>query len=78
MRSSSANSTTVNLHQVLATLYRPEGRRTKILADALSFPTDLYAIASHLRLRGLDPASHLVLVASEDGGPSRNGRSSRR
>jgi kynureninase len=62
-----ANSTTVNLHQGLATLYRPSGKRTKILADALSFPTDLYAIESHLRLRGLDPAAHLVLVASADG-----------
>jgi kynureninase len=62
-----ANSTTVNLHQLLATLYHPEGRRTKILADALSFPTDVYAIESHLRLRGLDPASHLKLVASADG-----------
>ena len=62
-----ANSTTVNLHQLLATLYRPEGTRTKILADALSFPTDVYAIESHLRLRGLDPATHLSLVASDDG-----------
>jgi kynureninase len=62
-----ANSTTVNLHQGLATLYLAEGRRTKILIDSLSFPTDLYAIESHLRLRGLDPASHLVLVESDDG-----------
>ena len=62
-----ANSTTVNLHQLLATLYRPEGRRTKILADALSFPTDVYAIESHLRLRGLEPTSDLIFVASDDG-----------
>ncbi|HEY2158865.1 MAG TPA: kynureninase [Isosphaeraceae bacterium] len=62
-----ANSTTVNLHQLLATLYRPAAGRAKILADALSFPTDLYAIESHLRLRGLDPATHLVLVDSADG-----------
>jgi kynureninase len=62
-----ANSTTVNLHQLLATLYRPEGRRSKILIDSLSFPTDRYAIESHLRVRGLDPASHLILVRSDDG-----------
>ena len=62
-----ANSTTVNLHQLLATLYQPSGSRTKILADALSFPSDLYAIQSHLRLRGLDPSDHLVLVPTEDG-----------
>lgn len=61
-----ANSTTVNLHQLLSTLYRPDptGTRTKILAFADEFPSDLYAIASHLRGRGLDPAQHLTLVPS--------------
>jgi kynureninase len=62
-----ANSTTINLHQLLATFYRPVEGRSKILADILSFPSDLYAIESHLKLRGLDPSTHLVLVASEDG-----------
>ena len=62
-----ANSTTVNLHQLLATLYQPEGRRTRIVVDALSFPSDLYAIRSHLRLRGLDLSTHLILVDSDDG-----------
>ncbi len=62
-----AGSTTANLHQLLATLFRPGGRRRKILCDALSFPSDLYAVRSQLRLRGLDPAGDLVLVGSEDG-----------
>lgn len=62
-----AGSTTTNLHQLLATLYRPEGRRRKILADAPAFPSDLYAIRSHLRLRGADPEGDLILVGSEDG-----------
>ena len=64
------NSTTVNLHQLLATLYQPsgQGERTKILAFAGEFPSDLYAITSHLRLRGLDPAEHLTLFpAGADG-----------
>ena len=59
-----ANSTTVNLHQLLATLYRVgigAGGRTKILVFDGEFPSDLYAVQSHLRLRGLDPAGHLVL-----------------
>ncbi|TCJ16943.1 kynureninase [Rubrobacter taiwanensis] len=60
-------STTVNLHQLLATFYRPAGRRTKILADELAFPSDIYAIAGQLRLRGLDPAEHLLRVPSRDG-----------
>lgn len=59
--------TTVNLHQLLATLFAPEPGRDKILADALAFPSDIYAIQSHLRLRGLDPRTQLVRVPSHDG-----------
>ena len=62
-----ANSTTVSLHQLLATLFHPESGRDRILADALAFPSDIHAIRSHLRLRGLDPERHLLRVASPDG-----------
>ncbi len=66
-----ANSTTVNLHQLLATLYRAgseAGGRTKILVFGGEFPSDLYAVQSHLRLRGLDPAEQLVMLPpGEDG-----------
>jgi kynureninase len=62
-----ANSTTVNLHQLLATLFQPDAPRSVILADELSFPSDLYAIRSHLRLRRLNPERHLRLVRSRDG-----------
>ena len=58
---------TQNLHALLATFYRPTGRRTKIVCDALDFPSDVYALASWLRVRGLDPADHLVRVPSRDG-----------
>ncbi len=61
-----ANSMTVNLHQLLATLYRPHDTRRKVLIDAHSFPTDRYALRSHLRLRGLDPDEHLVVVPAEE------------
>lgn len=60
-------STTVNLHQLAATFYQPEGRRRKVLADELNFPSDVYALQSQVRLRGLDPAEDLVLVRSRDG-----------
>jgi len=58
---------TTNLHQLLATFYRPAGRRTRIVADELDFPSDIYALQSQLQLHGLDPAEHLVLVRSRDG-----------
>lgn len=62
-----SGTTTVDIHALVNTFYKPEGRRTKIVADALDFPTDIYALKSVLRLRGLDPAEHLVLARSADG-----------
>ena len=61
-------SVTVNLHQGLSTLFKPDGERRRIVLDDTAFPTDSYAVASHLRLRGLDPADDLVRVpAGPDG-----------
>lgn len=62
-----SGSTTVNLHQLVSTFYKPEGKRTKILADELNFPSDIYALQSQLRIHGYDPDSHLVRVKSRDG-----------
>lgn len=60
-------TTTYNIHVLMATFYQPSGRRTKVLADELNFPSDIFALQSQVRLRGLDPAQHLVLVKSRDG-----------
>ncbi|MCS1351639.1 kynureninase [Mechercharimyces sp. CAU 1602] len=60
-------STTINIHQLVATFYRPEGKRTKILADTLTFPSDIYALQSQLRIHGFDPDEHLLQVLSRDG-----------
>jgi kynureninase len=60
-------STTVNLHQLLATLYRPAGNRTRILMDGLAFPTDRYAVASQFRLRGRNPQAEVTFVPPRDG-----------
>ena len=60
-------STTTNLHQLLASFYKPKGKKTKILADELNFPSDIYAIKSQLLLKGYLPDEHLVQVKSKDG-----------
>ncbi|WP_163527546.1 kynureninase [Halobacillus ihumii] len=60
-------SITTNIHQLLATFYKPSGKKTKILADALNFPSDIYALKSQLELHGYDPEEHLVQVESSDG-----------
>ncbi len=62
-----SGSITVNLHQLVSTFYEPEGRRTKILADELNFPSDIYALQSQLQLKGYSPEDHLLQVKSEDG-----------
>lgn len=59
-------STTTNLHQLLATFFKPTAARYKILADELNFPSDLYAIASQIALHNL-PESSMQLVKSENG-----------
>lgn len=60
-------STSINLHQMLASFFRPQGRRTKILIEEAAFPTDAHAVKSHLKLRGLDPARDVVVVPSRGG-----------
>ena len=57
-------TTTINLHSLVSTFYHPKGTRTKILADELDFPTDIYALKSQIKLNGLDPEEHLVLAPS--------------
>lgn len=60
-------TTTVNLHALVSTFYRPNGARRKIVATSLDFPSDVYALMSQIVLRGGDPARDLVLVPSDDG-----------
>ena len=60
-------TTTVNLHALVATFYRPAGKRRRIVATALDVPSDVYALQGQVRLRGGDPARDLVLVPSRDG-----------
>ncbi len=60
-------STTVNLHQLVATFYQPKGNKTKILADELNFPSDIYALQSQIKHKGYNPDTHLIRVKSKDG-----------
>lgn len=60
-------STTLNVHQCIATFWEPTSQRYKILVDELNFPTDRYAVVSQLRMRGYDPDEVLVTVPSRDG-----------
>lgn len=58
-------TTTYNIHSLVSTLYRPALGRPKIVAGALDFPTDIYALKSQMRLQGVDWREHLVLVEGD-------------
>jgi kynureninase len=54
------NSLTVNLHLMLASFFRPAGKRTRILIETGAFSSDRHAVTSQLQWHGLDPAEHLI------------------
>ena len=61
-------TTTFNVHSLVSTFYRPATGRTKIIACALDFPTDIYALKSQIFLHGLDWREHLVLIEGGENG----------
>lgn len=61
------NTLTVNLHLMLVSFYRPEGKRTKILIEHSCFPSDRYAVESQIRFHGYDPATQLIILQPEPG-----------
>jgi kynureninase len=56
------NGLTTNLHLLMASFFRPASKRRKILMEGGAFPSDRYAVESHLRWHGMDPAAALLLV----------------
>ncbi len=61
------NSTTINIHQCLATFYKPTPERYKILVDELNFPTDRHAVDSQIKLHNYSPDDAVKVVKSSDG-----------
>ncbi|MCH2135898.1 MAG: kynureninase [Phycisphaerales bacterium] len=62
------NSLTVNLHLLLTSFYRPEGSRTKLLMESPAFPSDTFAVETHVRSRGLEPDTHVITVQGDSDG----------
>lgn len=63
------NSLTVNLHLMMVTFYRPTSgsERFKILMEEPAFPSDLYAVQTHVRTRGLNPKETIVCAKPRSG-----------
>ncbi|MDT8409776.1 MAG: kynureninase [Wenzhouxiangellaceae bacterium] len=51
---------TLNLHLLMASFFRPDKQRRKILIERGAFPSDRYAVVSQLEFHGLDPAEDLI------------------
>jgi len=60
-------TTTVNIHALVSTFYYPKNGKSKLLADELNFPSDIYALKGQIKLKELNPDNELVLVPSDDG-----------
>jgi kynureninase len=61
------NQLTVNLHLMLASFYRPGGKRKKILCEAKAFPSDQYMLETHVQHHGFDPEEVIVEVTPRPG-----------
>jgi kynureninase len=61
------NSLTVNLHLLLASFYRPTDTRNKVVIEDAAFPSDSYAVRSHVAFRGHDPDTAVVRLRPREG-----------
>lgn len=58
---------TMNLHLLLASFYKPTETKRKILMDWKAFPSDHYAIESHIAWHDLDAKENMVLIGPDEG-----------
>mmetsp|Transcript_32544 Transcript_32544/g.95238 ORF Transcript_32544/g.95238 Transcript_32544/m.95238 type:complete len:482 (+) Transcript_32544:105-1550(+) len=61
------NSLTVNLHLLMVSFYRPQGKRNRILYEANCFGSDFFAFESQARLHGVPPSEALLPLAPREG-----------
>ncbi len=61
------NSLTTNLHLLLTTFYRPTSKRYKIITEAGSFSSDLYALHSQVKLHGRNPKKTIIELKPRKG-----------
>lgn len=58
---------TTNLHLLMVSFYRPTVERPLLMIEDGAFPSDRYAAASQVAMRGFDPSQHLVRLRPRAG-----------
>lgn len=61
------NALTVNINLLLISFYQPTINRHKIMIEKGAFPSDQYAVESHLHLHGFDPKDSLIELTPRTG-----------
>lgn len=61
------NSLTANLHFLMVSFYRPEGKKRKIVIEYDAFPSDVYAVKSQIKFHGGNPDTDLIYLKARDG-----------
>lgn len=61
------NTLSVNLHLLMVSFYRPDGKRRKIIMEANAFPSDQYAIETQVRFHNLNPEDCIIEIAPHIG-----------
>lgn len=61
------HSLTTNLHLLMVSFYRPEGKRYKILCEGKAFPSDQYAMESQVKFHGYGPKEAIIEIFPREG-----------
>lgn len=61
------NSLTINIHLLLTSFYQPRDKKIKILMEGGAFPSDQYAIESHVKTRGFQYQDAVIEVFPRNG-----------
>lgn len=61
------NQLTANLHFMMVSFYRPQGKKYKILTEAKAFPSDQYAVESQVKFHGYNPDDAIIEIQPDAG-----------